>query len=310
VSADRSTGRVARKSQKAPMESRLLRNKANDSFVSRRADGRRRLSTRYLVEVESELGSRDLALLRDLRRLRVLTGSQLERLHFAGVDEGSRGRTRRRVLGRLGDLGLVTTLERRIGGVRSGSAGLVYSLSAAGQRLLDGPDGKSSRRRKPHTPGALFLGHALAISELYVKLKSAGQAIVLVTFDAERDAISGDHRGYGHLGQLRPDALVTLSDGTIEDVWWIEIDRATESLPSLKSKLQKYAAFVRRGVPGPFGVIPRLLVTVPSDHRRDGVESIRGQLATPDDFLHVVLEAEAADYLVAELLSGEIEKPP
>jgi hypothetical protein len=310
VSAGRSTDRVERDGRQTPQRRGDSGKKANDSFVYRRAGGRRRLSNRYLIEVEAELSARDLALLRDLRRLRVLTGSQLERLHFADIEQSSRARTRRRVLGRLGAFGLVATLGRRIGGVRSGSSGLIYALSGAGQRLLDGSDGQQARRREPHTPGALFLGHALAISELYVKLKTAGQVIVLVTFDAERDAIWTDHRAYVHLEQLRPDALVTLSDGTIEDVWWIEIDRATESLPSLKAKLQRYAAFVRRGVPGPFGVIPRLLVTVPSDHRRYGVESIRRQLTTPDDFLHVVLEAEAADYLVSELLSGEIEKPP
>ena len=41
----------------------------------------------------------------------------------------------RRALQRLTKLGLLATLERRIGGVRSGSDGLIYRLGPAGQRL-------------------------------------------------------------------------------------------------------------------------------------------------------------------------------
>src|SRR5690349_7805004 len=47
------------------------------------------------------LSERDWALVRDVARLRLATGAQLERLHFAQLGEPSRSVVRRRVLRRL-----------------------------------------------------------------------------------------------------------------------------------------------------------------------------------------------------------------
>jgi len=117
-----------------------------------------------------DLSNRDLAILHDLARVRLLTGSQLERLHFADIALRSRGGIRRRVLNRLIALGLVTTLPRPIGGVRAGSAGLVYILDAAGQRLLM-TQRPSPRIRRPWSIGSRFVDHTLDVAELYVRLR-------------------------------------------------------------------------------------------------------------------------------------------
>src|SRR5215218_9654600 len=83
-----------------------------------------------------ELSSRQYAVLADLQHVRLLSGQQLERLHFAQLaTPNARGSARRRSLGGLVGTGLVTTLPRRIGGERAGSAGLIYILDARGQRL-------------------------------------------------------------------------------------------------------------------------------------------------------------------------------
>src|SRR5829696_5812441 len=88
-----------------------------------------------------ELSSRQTAVLADLRRVRLLTGRQLERLHFAKLaTPNARASARRRALGGLVAAGLVTTLPRRIGGERAGSAGLIYTLDARGQRFLEARD--------------------------------------------------------------------------------------------------------------------------------------------------------------------------
>ena len=63
-------------------------------------------------------------------------GKQLERLHFTELSGASGPVVRRRVLGRLVRWEVLTTLERRIGGVRAGSSGLVYALNIAGKRLV------------------------------------------------------------------------------------------------------------------------------------------------------------------------------
>src|SRR5262245_2204849 len=98
--------------------------------------GERRVTWAAVGQTAEGLGARDWAILTDVARLRVLTGRQIERLHFAQLGGMHRDRTRRRVLERLVALQLLATLERRIGGVRAGSAGLMYVLGPAGQRLL------------------------------------------------------------------------------------------------------------------------------------------------------------------------------
>src|SRR5262245_62962246 len=96
----------------------------------------RRVTWAAVRRIAEGLSERDRAILADVARVRVLSGRQVERLHFADLAGQHRDRTRRRVLERLTALQLLTTLERRIGGVRAGSAGLVFALGAAGQRLL------------------------------------------------------------------------------------------------------------------------------------------------------------------------------
>ena len=41
-------------------------------------------------------------------------------------------------------------------------------------------------------------------------------------------------------------------------------NRETESLPTVERKLQQYVSFATSGQAGPLGVIPRVLVTVPT----------------------------------------------
>src|ERR671917_1036586 len=124
-----------------------------------------RASTASLTALADQLSERDQAILADLERTRVLTGAQLQRLHFTPNDHDSRARDRRRVLQRLTDLDLVSTLDRRIGGIRAGSAGHIYTLAPLGRRLQALQRGQqlTGRLRHLRTPGAPFLNHALAI---------------------------------------------------------------------------------------------------------------------------------------------------
>ncbi len=89
-----------------------------------------------LAWLADQLGPRDLAILRVVALIGVASGRQLERLHFAGLTSSSAARQRQRVLRRLTSLGLLARLERRVGGARAGSAGYVYALNVAGQRLM------------------------------------------------------------------------------------------------------------------------------------------------------------------------------
>jgi protein involved in plasmid replication-relaxation len=258
--------------------------------------------------ITERLSPRDQAILLDLARVRVLSGAQLTRLHFATLAPESRERTRRRVLARLAEYQLVAMLERTIGGARAGSAGHVYALGIAAQRVLpllgDGAYtcGPPSRTRAPETPGSLFLAHALSVAEFYVQLREherAGQ-LTVAQFATERAAWWPDGRG----SVIKPDAYARLRGTNVEDCWWIEVDRATESLPTLKRKLVAYTDFARSGQLGPHDVVPRVLVTVPHDRRLADVRDLVASLPTPGPELILPTLHESAACTMIDILRG------
>jgi hypothetical protein len=231
----------------------------------------------------AELSSRQYAILTELQRVRLLSGRQLERLHFAHLaTPNARGSARRRTLGSLVSAGLVTTLPRRIGGERAGSAGLVYTLDARGQRLLADSGPNDRRVRRPWSIGWPFVQHSLAVAELYVRLREleARHSIRLLHFAAEPAAWYRSHQGI-----LKPDAWAVFETADWEEHWWLEVDRATESLPTLERKLRQYVAFATSGQVGPLGVTPRVLFAVPTAERLTAARRLIESLPTPADQL-------------------------
>lgn len=307
------SGRVESDEPASPEPGRFGLDTATDSSRFPLQSGSR-LSQRRLRKLADALSDRDRLVLAELARVRVLTGGQLERLAFGEISGSARGRVRRRVLGRLVQLGLVVTLERRVGGVRAGSAGLVYALSGAGWRVFDLQEHHAGpRRRSPATPGPLFLSHALAVAEVYVAVVEAVATVPgagLRQFAVEADA-RWRVAGYGGETVLRPDALVVLGRGDVEDVWWLEVDRGTESLPRLRAKLGEYLAFADAGEAGPGGVVPRVLVSMVDEPRRAAVRGLVRRLPVPAGTLFAVcLKGDVAGLLLHELLADEVREPP
>lgn len=269
----------------------------NDSLPPHQSYVTRRATAVHIVELAEQLHPRDLVLLGDLRELRCLTGIQLERLHFHDLAATNRKRARSRVLSRLIRLETVTTLDRRIGGVRKGSDGLIYALDIAGRRVvrhLTGPDENTVRR--PWTPGLPFLAHTLAVSELYVRLREAERAGQLELADFRAEPASW-HRTVT-IGTIKPDAYVLLSGRRNEDAWWVEVDMATESKPTLRRKLSLYLLAVQVGISGPHDVLPRVLVTVPDQRRLEVVREIVADLGSPAErWICPCLHAEAIPFM-------------
>lgn len=263
----------------------------------------RRVTGAAVQRIAAGLSERDRAILADVGRVRVLTGRQVERLHFAELAGRHRDRTRRRVLERLTSLQLLATLERRIGGVRAGSAGLVFALGPAGQRLLDLETsyGVNGRVRQPGTPTERFLAHNLVVAELYVTLVETARIgdLVLVDFRAEPGCWWRDSEGEW----IKPDAFVVISSGDVEDAYAVEVDQATESVPTLRRKLMVYlnlAATEERGPGG--GPLPRVLVTVPDDRRLAVVRELVRSLPEPAGQLLAVTTHERTVGFMAEML--------
>jgi hypothetical protein len=135
----------------------------------------------YRSQVErlhESLGPRDLAVLDQVRDLKLMSGAQIQAVHFPLLDHATAdaaGRASRRVLSRLVREGVLVRLERRIGGIRGGSAGFLYLASPLGHRVLDG-DGP---RRRVREPSLAFVNHTLAIGQLVIDLIEAQRSQAL-----------------------------------------------------------------------------------------------------------------------------------
>jgi hypothetical protein len=260
-----------------------------------------RLTLARLRQLADELPDRHTTPLLHLSRARVLTGGQLDRLlDERQPDTAARTaqRARQRAMAQLAALGLVNILDRRIGGARAGSAGHVHVLSTAGHTLAALLHGKTppGRIRRSRVPGPMFLAHAIDIAEIYVQLTehSRGGGFTIAAFVTEPDTWWHQHGVH-----LRPDAYTVLRVPSHRDCWWLEIDRATESLPRLRDKLHAYLYHHTTGGLGPHGASPRVLITAP-DLRRCGVvtDLITGLPPPAGELFCAVEHHRAARFLI------------
>jgi hypothetical protein len=200
-----------------------------------------------LVRLRNELSERDLAILQSVSDLRFVTGRQLQVMHFDGAHQtaAAAARSCRRVLGRLSDLQVLRRLERQVGGVRAGSAAFVYGVGPAGFRLID----ESRSRQGFREPSMTFLDHSLATSEVLTTVVGATKAdgLQLVRYETEPGCWR-EIPGYGTGETLRPDLMVVVARGDTEWHWWVEVDLATEHLPSIVRKCRQYVRYWQSGI--------------------------------------------------------------
>lgn len=193
--------------------------------------------------VAEQLKPRQYDLLSTIAKLNVATGHQLAQLREART--ASKQRLLRSDLAELVNLRVLARLDRRIGGARAGSDGYVYALDLVGQRIIR-PDRGSYRA--PWTPQPSHLGHALAVSQLYVDLQLSSTTLTrLARFDAEPAAWRTFHGPGGARLVLKPDGFVIIAGPGYEDRAFVEIDRATESLPRIIHKAKTYIAYYQSG---------------------------------------------------------------
>lgn len=266
------------------------------------------LSTSQLLAVIECLSDRDKQLMLMVERFRLVSGSQARRLLWAESGElATEARLARRGLSRLEALGLLDRLERRIGGVRAGSAGSVFTLSAAGQRAARYLAGAGlTKGRTPHEPGSQYLRHTLAVTEIYVLLREAERAgrLDLLAFDPEptcwRSYIG---RGGARL-TLKPDAFVKLGVGAYEDSYFMEIDCGSAGRGTLDRKARDYLAYYRTGAEtADGGVFPRVLWVTTTAKRRTLIVDVLGRLPAEAWRLFAVTTTDAA----LDLVTGDIE---
>ncbi len=278
------------------------------------AEGRVRAGR--LLRIQAALSDRDVAILESLTRHRFLTTSHLQQLHFQDhATHGAASRICRRVLARLTELRIIEPLARRVGGVRAGSASYVWRLGPVGDQLrrLAAGDGVLARRKEP---SERWLDHCLAVADVHLTLIHAARArkLDLLTVETEPDCWRDYLTGAGAYVTVKPDLFVITAPlsgdgpGQFQDHWFVEVDRATESLPTVLRKCGQYATYQRSGrEQHARGVFPYVLWVVPTAARAGKLRAALRTARSINNGLHkVVLLAEL---VLLVLAAGDTEGP-
>lgn len=278
------------------------------------------LRTSHLAE---QLSDRDLAIMVSLDQFRLLTTRQIQRLHFSDhASDLAAARACNRALVRLRDIGVVGSLERRIGGVRRGSASYIWQLDATGERFLRTTQGHAHRRRFME-PGETFVNHTLAVNDVAARLLEAARVTEGFVVD-ELMAEPTNWRSYlgagGETQWLKPDLYVVTSnqdaDGDYEEHAFLEVDLGTEHVPRIQAKCRMYAAYAATSAyQAEHGLFPHVvwLSTDPARRKvlRRAISSTRGlpsgvfRVASPETFLaEHVSKSDDENASVATPVSG------
>lgn len=228
------------------------------------------MGARQLRRLIEGLSDRDLAILRSVGQHRFLGTRHVQTLHFRGHASAlSAARLTRRVLHRLHVQRLLDHLDRRIGGIRAGSAGYIWTLSAAGARLLSEVDGDPKIRRQ-HEPSLRLLNHSLAIAEVHCELVEAAEGGRFEIEETQLEPMSWRrfHGLGGEVRLVRPDLALVTTSGDFEDHWFVEVDLGSEHPPTVVRKCRLYLEYLDSGrEQSVAGVFPRVLWVVPDQRR-------------------------------------------
>lgn len=245
-----------------------------------------RVGAARLLQLAEDLGPQERSLIETLAKLKLATHRQLATLLRSPSPQAapdSDARNARRILARLTDLGIFKRLERQIGGVRAGSAGYVYFLGSAGQRLLAYWQGRGlvQGRHKPE-PGSRFVRHTLAISDLYVQVvrtARSGIELEVLDFELEPSCWRPFSDGLGGTTMLKPDAFVRVGIGGYTISSFVEVDLGSESRSVIARKARTYIDYFNSGIEqAEQGVFPRVVFLATSEPRKAAIVSVLANL--------------------------------
>jgi hypothetical protein len=263
---------------------------------SERKNMGKRISQEQLEHLAASLPSRDLDVLCDIEARRYMTSRQIRTLRFGNASTLNSARCiSNRAIGRLKGNGLIAVVSRRRGGCKGGDGGCVWTLTAAGARLLHLGRGERLPKRN-FAPSQRFAEHTLAIAELDIQLRHIDGVIVTeVQFEPEC------WREYGGKS-LKPDYYAVTTDGEYEDFWFFEIDLATEAPSRVVAKCEQYQAYFRSGTEQrDTGIFPRVVWVVPDSVRKETVQGyIRRSKELKEKHLFLVILPDELENLIRE----------
>ena len=272
-----------------------------------------RVSRRELDGIRASLSERDTQIVASVALHRFLTTRQICRLHL--VDKGTETaalRSANRTLDKLRDLRLLVPLERRIGGVRAGSGGYVWSLGHVGARLLqraDTVDGRR-RRRREFEPSSTFLEHSLAVAEVFLRLTEAARRgdITLLGVQHEPACWRAYNGPGGGVARLKPDLAMVTATEKFEDHWFVEVDLASEPPSRIIRACLNYQEYRRSGVEQRrLGLFPAVVWIVPTARRQLTLQSRLKQHEAISPGLFTIITLDELEGLVQRGPGGEPE---
>jgi Replication-relaxation len=262
--------------------------------MSEEGDAVKRLDHAGLLLLGEGLPERDRELLRTITRLQLVTHAQAAAL--LGLDGEAK----------VSAASAARATRRRL---RAGSAGYVYYLGPAGQRLVGYWQGQGLiRGRYRPEPGGRYVRHRLAVSQLYVDAVGAARRgeLELLDFASEPDCWRTYLDGFGGQHLLKPDAYVRVGLGAYEDRWFIEVDLATESRTVIARKLRAYLAYYRSGEEQrTAGVFPRVLLLANAEVRKAALVEVCTRLPAESWELFTVTTLDRFAVVVTGLMSDD-----
>ena len=270
-----------------------------------------RISAKQLERIAASLSQRDWNILHATGVYRFITAKHLTQMFFHDhASDASASRTARRVLARLRSLRILGVVQRRIGGIRAGSEGMVYYLDTAGERLHRKATSSSTHKRFEE-PSARFMDHTLAITtiaaDLHQEARLAGAEIVSLAPEPRRTYTAP----HGDIGRLAPDMATELAarPGAEEiSAFFLEIDLGHESLPTLVNKCMTYEKYRASGEEQRhYGGFPRIVWIMDSpkpnltQRRIDALtRALEEHPQIPHHLYTVTTLTETAKYLIKE----------
>jgi hypothetical protein len=261
------------------------------------------VTTGRLDRIGAELSERDWSVLNFIATSRLATSRQLVRRFWTDDPKTNPAKARAgaRALKRLSDWRVLDPLPGRArGGVRGGSATLVYAVGVAGKKLLAR---RGLELRRMGAPGERHINHTLACTGAVVELCAADARGDLDLIEVQQEPAC--HRAFlGPWGArlwVRPDLFVRVGVGALEDRWFIEIDLATEHASTLLAKANRYLAHYRSGSEQrEAGIYPRVVWAVPDTRRAAQIEKVLQRLPGEAQKMFVVCGQDELVALLAD----------
>ena len=255
-----------------------------------------------LERIGAELTERDWEVTRFVADHRLATSKQLIRLFWTAdpLAEPARARAGSRALKRLSDWWVLDPLPGRArGGVRGGSATMIYCLGVAGRRLLAR---RGLRLRRMGAPGERYITHTLACTGLAVDLQVANRQGELELIEVQSEPVC--HRYFlgpwGARWAVKPDLFIRIGAGALEDRWFVEVDLGSEHAGTLLTKAKRYLAHYRSGAEQrEHGVYPRVLWAVPDLRRAQELHRVLRRLPGEAEPLFVICQLDEVPSLLA-----------